>query len=113
LYTLLVTTAQGSERRLHLRRQRAESQGWGTSPDLAAWRGAGLIRDWDPRWLTRHEGAPPVRRPLDRSLLVLGLTLFLAGVLVDRTRVGAGGLARVLQRWRPRTRWVLRRGRGG
>ncbi len=102
LYTLLVTTAQGSERRLHLRRQRAESQGWGTSPDLAAWRGAGLTRDWDPRWLSRDEGAPPVRRPLDRSLLALGLALFLAGVLVDRTRLGAGGLTRVLQRWRRR-----------
>lgn len=102
LYTLLVSTAQGSERRLHLRRQRAESQSWGTSPDLAVWRSAGLIRDWDPRWLTRHEGGPPVRRPLDRSLLALGLALFLAGVLVDRTQLGAGLRARVLQGWRRR-----------
>ena len=84
LYTFLVTTPYGTERRLHLRQHRAETATWGTDPALDAWRAEGLVAMWDAR-LPAAVGADQRRaRPLDRSLMALALALFLCGVLVDR-----------------------------
>ena len=100
-YTFLVSTPLGTQRQLHLRRHRAESEAWGINPALDDWRAAGLIGPWDPVLLARHRGpgAPP---PVDRSLMVLGLGLFLSAILVDRTRLNAAGVVSALKRWRAR-----------
>ncbi|MDP1902499.1 MAG: VWA domain-containing protein [Rubrivivax sp.] len=118
LYTFLVTTPQGTQRQLHLRRHRAENEAWGTNPALDAWRSAGLIQD-GPAGLRAQvsvgaQGNGPQRRPPDRpldlSLIGLGLALFLSGVLVDRTRVNRAGVVAALLRWRARVRTVTRMG---
>lgn len=103
LYTFLVSTPRGTLRQLHLRRHRAESESWGTNPALDAWRAAGLIEQWSPSFLARHRDTELGRRPVDRSLIGLGLVLFLAGVLVDRTRWTKAGVRQALQRWPTRT----------
>jgi hypothetical protein len=93
LYTLMVSTALGAQRLLHLRRNRAENDAWGTNPALDAWRTAGLVSNWDPGFMAQQRDENRTRRPVDRSLLGLALALFLSGVLVDRTRLrkpGAG-----------------------
>ena len=87
LYTFLVSTSLGTQRQLHLRRNRAENDTWGTNPALDAWRTAGLVTDWDPRFLAQHRDDSRASRPVDRSLIGLALAFFLAGVLVDRTRL--------------------------
>ncbi len=86
LYTFLVSTSLGTQRQLHLRRQRAENEAWGINPALDAWKTAGLVSIWDPGFLARHRDGNRARAPLDRSLVGLALALFLSGVLVDRTR---------------------------
>jgi uncharacterized membrane protein len=104
LYTVLASTPQGTQRQLHLRRERSENESWGTNPALAAWRSAGLIRAWDPAPLPHAPSAGPGLRPADRSLIGLALALFGAGVVVDRTRLTATGVAArvaaALRRWR-------------
>ncbi len=100
LYTFLVTTASGTQRRLHLRRHRAENESWGISPALTAWRADGLIEDRDPGRVTRSRDAGSQRRALDRSLLMLALALFLCGVLVDRATLQRPSVQRILQRLR-------------
>ena len=87
LYTFLVSTPAGTQRQLHLRRHRAETETWGTNPALDAWRTAGLFGNWDPDFLARHRDRNRNRPPVDRSLVGLALALFLSGVLVDRTRL--------------------------
>jgi len=87
LYTFLVSTSLGTRRQLHLRRNRAESETWGTNPALDTWRTAGLVNDWDPAILARHRDGERGRRPIDRSLLVLALALFLSGIVVDRANL--------------------------
>lgn len=87
LYTFLVSTSLGTQRQLHVRRNRAEHATWGTNPALDAWRTAGLISNWDPGLLVQHRESSLTRRPVDRSLVGLALALFLAGVLVERTRL--------------------------
>lgn len=84
LYTVVVTTTAGTQRRLHLRRQRAESESWGTGAALVSWRSEGLIEDWTPSRVASASDAGQVRRPLDRSLVMLALALFVCGILVDR-----------------------------
>lgn len=98
LYTFVVTTAAGTRRQLHLRRRQAEHDTWGIHPAIDTWRRAGLVA---AAAATPQAARRPTRTPPDRSLLALGLALFLAGVVVDRARVGRAGLAAVL-RWRPR-----------
>jgi Ca-activated chloride channel family protein len=102
LYTALASTSLGTQRQLHLRRHRAESETWGTSPDLEAWRTAGLIRNWDPRFLAHQGDRSWGHRPVDRSLIGLALALFLSGVLLDRTRLHWAGIRQALGRWRAR-----------
>ena len=92
LYTFVVTTPYGTERRLHLRQRRAESATWGVNPALEGWRAAGLVAMWDPRAIATAGDRQRGSRPLDRSLIALALALFLGGVLVDRARIA--GLAR-------------------
>jgi len=87
LYTFLVSTSLGTHRQLHLRRNRAENETWGTNPALDAWRTNGLVSNWDPGFLAQHRSGNRARRPVDRSLIGLALALFLSGVLVDRTRL--------------------------
>jgi len=87
LYTFLVSTSFGTRRQLHLRRNRAESETWGTNPAMDAWRTAGLFNDWDPATLLRRRDGERGRLPVDRSLLGLALALFLSGVLVDRAKL--------------------------
>jgi hypothetical protein len=94
LYTFLVSTPAGTQRQLHLRRHRAETETWGTNPALDAWRTAGLIGNWDPDFLARHRDRNRTRPPADRSLVGLALALFLSGVLVDRTRFHKAGAGR-------------------
>lgn len=85
LYAFVVSSPLGSRRLLHLRSVRAEDRSWGISPDLDAWRRAGLVRNWHVEALMQHRtpnamlaGSP------DRFLIALALVLFLAGVFVDR-----------------------------
>jgi len=89
LYTFLVTTPSGTERRLHLRQHRAETATWGINPALEAWRAEGLVAMWDPGRIATAGDGRRGRRPVDRSLMVLALALFLCGVLVDRARIAA------------------------
>lgn len=99
LYTFVVTTSLGTQRQLHLRRQRVENATWGTNPALDAWRTAGLVGQWDPGILARPRDDNRGRRPVDRSLIGLALALFLAGVVVDRTRLDRAGVREFLRRW--------------
>ena len=115
LYTFTVSTPQGTQRLLHLRRQQAEVDSWGITPALPAWRSAGLVSDWSPRELFAAAPGTHARRPPDRGLIGLALALFLAGVVLDRARPGVARAAwspvqRVLQRgWqRARQRWQER-----
>ena len=85
LYTFSVSTARGTQRQLHLRRQGAESQTWGTSTALEAWRADGLVALWDPRTLLAVPAGRRAMREPDRTLMALSLALFLAGVVLDRT----------------------------
>ncbi len=87
LYTFVVSTPLGTLRQLHLRRRPAENEAWGTNPALDTWRAAGLVSEWDPASLSRSRVVNRTRPPADRSLVALALALFLAGVLVDRTRL--------------------------
>ncbi len=84
LYTFLVSTPFGSQRLLHVRRNRAENVAWGTNPALDIWKTAGLVSAWDPGAFARHRDLARTRHRADRSLIGLALALFLAGVLVDR-----------------------------
>jgi len=93
LYTFLVSTSAGTQRQLHLRRHRAETETWGTNPALDAWRTAGLVGNWDPDVIARHRDRNRTRPPVDRSLVGLALALFLSGVLVDRTRFHKASVA--------------------
>jgi len=104
LYTFLVSTPQGTQRRLHLRQGHAENESWGINPALEAWRSAGLVSPWDPGLLVQRRDGDLGRRPPDRSLIGLALALFLSGVLVDRTRLNTAVIAQALRRWRTRTR---------
>lgn len=101
LYTFLVATPLGTQRQLHLRRPLAETQAWGTNPALHAWRAAGLIRFWAPGVLAQPDGQRG-HRPFDRTLLALALTLFLSGVVVDRTRLSGADVRDAVRRWRAR-----------
>jgi hypothetical protein len=95
LYAFQVPTSLGTKRHLHLRRNRAESETWGTNPALYAWKTDGLVGDWDPGFLAQQRFGDRVLRPVDRSLLGLALALFLAAVLVDRSRRYEAGARRV------------------
>jgi Ca-activated chloride channel family protein len=93
LYTFVLSAPGiGTQRYLHLRRHRAENDSWGTSSELVRWKSAGWVEDWDPlAKATRRHGSTEHDRPLDRSLVGLALALFVAGVLVDRLRLGGFG----------------------
>ena len=93
LLTGVVTTAQGTQRQLHLRHVAAEDESYGTQPLLPAWQAAGLVAPWNPARLAGGVAPPP---PPDRSLLMLALLLFLAAVLVDRLRVDVAAIGRRL-----------------
>lgn len=92
LYTVAASTAFGTQRLLHLRRNPAEEDSWGTSPAIDEWKRAGLVRDWNPAALAKPRSETARRLDVDRSLLALALALFLAGVLLDRGRL-------VFNRW--------------
>ena len=100
LYTFVVSTSRGTQRQLHLRRNRAENETWGTNPALHAWRNEGLVSDWNADVLAQHRVADESRHPVDRSLIVLALALFLLGVLVDRTRLYEASVGRHARTWR-------------
>ena len=102
LYTFLLSTPLGTQRQLHLRRQRAESETSGTNPALEVWRAAGLIRPWAPDSIAKQRADGRLNRPLDRTLIALALALFLAGVLVDRARLDERAIKQALRRWRKR-----------
>jgi hypothetical protein len=102
LYTFVLSTRQGAQRYLHLRRTRGEDQAFGVNPALAAWQAQGLIDSWVPEAAIAPRGAGARQRPLDRTLLALGLALFLAGVLIDRTRGSWPAFRAAAARWRRR-----------
>ena len=97
LYTFVVSAPAGTQRLLHLRRNRAEDETWGTNPALEAWRNAGLVGNWDPASLAQRRDATRTRYPADRWLVGLGLVLVMAGVIVDRMRVPANSRPRTPQ----------------
>jgi Ca-activated chloride channel homolog len=103
LYAFTVSTANGTRRHWHLRSGRAESEAWGTNPALAQWKAAGLVTERKPGQAALvRTGEADLYSPPDRSLVGLALALFLAGVLVDRTRPSLAGAAAALRRWRAR-----------
>ncbi len=104
LYTFIVTTARGTQRQLHLRRQRTEDDTWGTHPALAAWRAQGLVSAWDPRALFAPQAGERARPAPDRTLIGLALALFLVGVVIDRTNMTLAQALAALKRWWARAR---------
>jgi hypothetical protein len=100
LYTFQVSTSLGAQRHLHVRRNRAENETWGTSPALHGWKADGLVSDWNPRSLAQDRFGDRALRPVDRSLIGLALALFLSGVLVDRTRLYDPRVGRHARAWR-------------
>jgi hypothetical protein len=84
VYTVVLSTPHGTQRRLHLRRARAEEDHWGTNPAIDAWRDAGLVANWRADAVARRQDATAPGRRTDRWLVGLSLALFLAGVAVDR-----------------------------
>ena len=86
LYSVMLADDRGVRQQRHLRQPRDETRTWGVSPALAAWQAEGLASAWNPRQLRATGDGVPARRPLDRSLLVLGLLLCLAGIVLDRAR---------------------------
>ena len=103
LYTFQATDSGSRQRQLHLRRPAGEHLSWGTNPALDGWRSAGLISPWDPGLLAQRDRSA-VGRPFDRTLVGLGLALFLAGVAVDRMTLKRAGFGESLRRWRTRAR---------
>lgn len=99
LYTFVLSSPLGTQRLQHLRRQRTEDRFWGANPALDTWKAAGLVSDWDPAALARrHDDHRP--RPVDRTLVLLGLALFLCGVLIDRTRLNVLAVVHAVRRRR-------------
>ncbi|MEP7138527.1 MAG: VWA domain-containing protein [Caldimonas sp.] len=84
LYDVVVATPLGTQRQLHLRQARAEARTWGASPLLQTWKSDRLIEDFDPGSIGRARDADRNGRPVDRSLVGLGLLIFLLGVVLDR-----------------------------
>ncbi len=70
LYTFVASTSRGTQRQLHLRRNAAENETWGTNPALHVWRSEGLVSDWDADVLAQHRLADESLHPVDRSLIV-------------------------------------------
>ena len=103
LYTFVTTGSRGTQRHLHLRRHRGETEVWGINPALATWTASGLVSPWDPALLAQHRVDARGSQPIDRSLVGLGTMLFLLGILVDRSRPSKIGILDVLRRWRE---WV-------
>lgn len=99
LYTFIVTTARGTQRQLHLRRQRIEDDRWGTHPALDAWRAAGWLGGGDLGTLFAPQTGERVRQAPDRTLIGLALVLFLAGVVIDRTGTTRAQALAALKRW--------------
>ena len=87
VYTIVVTSPHGTQRMLHLRRSGAEDDSFGTSPAIDSWKQAGLVSEWNPASLSQLRNAAHGDRQPDRWLVGAGLALFLAGVVIDRTRV--------------------------
>jgi len=86
LYTLSVITPDAVERLVHLRAPRREFADGRSSPDIAAWEQAGLVREWSPAaFRAVLGGLPPSERSHDRAMLC-ALGLFLLGLLIDRGR---------------------------
>jgi uncharacterized protein YegL len=86
LYTFTVEMAGAVRRIVHLREPRRELGAPGPNPDIAAWRSAGLVREWSAADLDKALGAMrPVERRPARAML-LALSLFMLGILVDRAR---------------------------
>jgi hypothetical protein len=104
LYTIVASTPLGTQRQLHLRRHRGESESWGVNPELSAWTTAGLVSAWTPGELAKRRGVNEEPMPVDRTLIGLALALFLSGVLVDRTRLTLAGVRETLGRMRMRAR---------
>ena len=103
LYAFLLSTPLGTQRQLHLRRDIGETRTWGANPMIEEWRTGGLVSDWDRAVFADRRSDGNRRRPLDRTLMALGLGLILAGVLVDRMKPRtAAGLGRLPRWWRSR-----------
>ena len=100
LYTVLVSTPLGTQRHLHLLRNRAENEAWGINPALAQWKAQGLVADGVPGMPPARPGGAATDHPTDRSLIALALFLFMAGVLADRTRPDLAALRAAMRRWR-------------
>ncbi|MDE1926551.1 MAG: VWA domain-containing protein, partial [Burkholderiales bacterium] len=80
LYDIALTTPRGPQHALLLRRAGRETGAGGISPALAAWRRAGWIANWNPQERLPARGP----RPIDRTLIGLGLALFVGASVVDR-----------------------------
>jgi hypothetical protein len=102
LYAFRATTSSGAQRHLHLRRHRGEDTSWGTNPALDEWRRAGLLRDWNPGLLQSLRDGAGITRPFDRTLVGLGLALFLTGIGVDRMAFKRTAILQTLLSWRVR-----------
>lgn len=108
LYTVQGADARGAGRQLHLRRHRSETASWGINPALDGWMDAGLVRSWNPDLIRSDRDAAGAGRPFDRTLVGLGLALFLLGVAVDRTALTSSRLKDALRRWHFRATAHLR-----
>ena len=84
LYTFSVIVPDAVRRLVHLRTPRREFGDGRSSPDIAGWKQAGLVREWSPATFQAALGAlPPSERSPDRAML-FALGLFLLGLLIDR-----------------------------
>ncbi len=102
LHTFVATDARGTQRHLYLHRQRSENAAWGVNPALETWRSSGLVSPWDPGLIAQFRIDSRDSRPVDRSLVGLGIVLFLSAILVDRASLSKLGFWKALRLWRNR-----------
>ena len=101
LYIVTAASTFGSVRRLHVLHGHTEDDDQGRAAELARWQTEGLLQRWSPDALARLPAPDDAARLPDRSLLVLALIFFAAGVLVDRAWPAPRGWRALVRRsWR-------------
>jgi hypothetical protein len=86
-YTLVATTDFGTERRLHLRGEGLEGEGWGVDPRVARWQRDRLVRPWRDDLRGGMIDPSAAAMPPSRTLAGLALIVLLAAIAIERAPV--------------------------
>jgi hypothetical protein len=124
VYTLVATTSGGSERRLHLRGEGVEREGWGVDPRAARWQQQGFVRPWRETDADTFHGPSAAARTPSRTLVALALLVLLGAITTERAPGNLHvpwrivNLSRALRAggrswWRPGVRSLRRTARSG